>query len=227
VRTPTPFVTFLQRWTNLGWSLKDGNLRTVSQGPPVTGWVVSNGDPPIQTYDRRGTNHNATKYQTTPKYPNRASQEASVTHAASNRAAGARTNLVNIEGNWRARSSIMMLHHASSAAVSIGQEICGLLLQLQAVTGLRSTCPSDGSNEVRDGRAPIQLDKTQVWLGGHLRLDLVIVLSFSRCCPLYHPPTAVTCVLLLPRLSQVPPSGSIMHSISSGFLTKTILTCAS
>jgi hypothetical protein len=74
--------------------------------------------PLIQTYDRQWTNHN-TNVQI------QLSQEASVTHTTSNR------DIVNLKGIWKGPKLGRDARHASSAAVSIGQEICGLLLQLR------------------------------------------------------------------------------------------------
>jgi hypothetical protein len=65
------------------------------------------------------------KYQTAPKYPNRASQEASVTYMTSNR------DIVNLEGIWKARSSIMMLATRHQQPSALDKEICGLMLHLQ------------------------------------------------------------------------------------------------
>ena len=72
-------------------------------------------------------------------------------HITSNRVTGARGGIVNIEGHLESPT----LDH--DAAVSIGQEICGLLLQVQPVTGLGSTCRSDGSNGTTTWTAPMAL----------------------------------------------------------------------
>jgi hypothetical protein len=72
----------------------------------------------------------------------------------------------------------------------------------------------------------IQLDMSQVWLGGHLRLDLVTILSLSGYC-LFISPNRCDVHFAPPASVSSAPSGSVMHSISSGLFTNTILTCAS